>query len=212
MTALLAIVTWVGLVIQFYVTQTHPNLLDISPFQRLIRYFEYFTILTNFLVALSLTLSLLAHSSIGQFANQPSVRTAIAVYIALVGIVYNVILQGLHEFTGAAFAADVITHDLVPLLYVAYWIILVPKGKLSWTMPLVWLIYPLVYLPFVLIRGSYTGRYPYPFLDVGQFGLASVLLNSVMLTIVFLGLGTIFVGMDKSIAKLTDRPKQPFLF
>ncbi len=202
--ALVAVAAWLGLAIQFYVTQTHPNLQDVSPLERGVRFFEFFTILTNVIVAISVTFTLLAPSkAIGRFFSLPGVKTAVATYIALVGIVYNLVLQGLHEFSGAAWVADFLTHDLVPLLFVAYWLFLVPKGELNWKMPLSWLIYPLVYLPYVLIRGSWTGRYPYPFLDVGELGLGVVLVNTVVLTIVFMVLGELFVGVDKLLTRST---------
>lgn len=207
--ALVALAAWLGLAIQFYVTQTHPNLQDVSPFQRGVRFFEFFTILTNLIVAVSLTITLLAPAtSIGRFFSRTSVKTAVASYIALVGIVYNAVLQGLHEFSGAAWVADFLTHDLVPLLFVAYWLFLVPKGELNWRMPLSWLIYPLVYLPYVLIRGLSTGRYPYPFLDAGELGLGVVLVNTVVLTIVFLVLGELFVGGDKLLARFRGADKR----
>lgn len=199
--AAIALTAWLGLGVQFYVTFTHPNLADISPFHRGVRFFEYFTILTNLIVAVSLTFALLAPiSAPGRFFARTSVKTAVAVYIALVGIIYNTVLQGLYDFEGAAFVADFITHDLVPLLYVFYWLVFVPKGELSWKMPITWLIYPLVYVPYVLIRGVSTGRYPYPFLDVGDLGYGVVMVNTAILTIVFLVLGEIFVAVDKAIA------------
>lgn len=202
-TVIVAVAAWLGLGIQFYVTQTHPNLQDISAVQRGVRFFEYFTILTNLMVAVSVTVSLLAPSTApGRFFSRPSVQTAVAVYIALVGIIYNIILQGLHEFTGLAWVADFLTHDLVPLLYTAYWLFFVRKGEVRWTLPLAWTIYPLVYVPFVLIRGASTGRYPYPFLDVGEHGLEAVLVNTVVLTVVFIALGVLFVAADKLIARV----------
>lgn len=208
-TALVALAAWLGLAIQFYVTQTHPNLQDVSVFERSVRFFEYFTIFTNLLVAVSLTVPLLTPAKgIGRLFSGASVKTAVAVYIALVGIVYNVVLQGLHDFSGAAFVADLLTHDVVPLIYVIYWLILVPKGEVTWTMPLMWLVYPLVYLPYVLIRGSFTSRYPYPFLNVSDLGLPAVLVNTVVLTIVFLLLGELFVAADKIIARLRPGAKE----
>ena len=200
--AIVALAAWLGLTIQFYVTQTHPNLADISPIGRTVRFLEYFTILTNLMVAITSTVSLIAPSTgIGRFFSRPGVRTAVAVYIALVGLVYNVILQGLNEFTGAAWIADFLTHDAVPVLYVIYWLLFVPKGELTWRMPFAWIVYPLVYVPFVLVRATTTGRYPYPFLDVGQLGLSAVLFNTLLLTFVFLFLGLVFVMADRVIAR-----------
>jgi hypothetical protein len=201
-TAAVAIAGWTGIGIQFYVTQTHPNLQNVSPFERTLRFFEYFTILTNLLVAISATIALAAPAtSAGRFFSRTSVKTAIAVYIALVGIVYNIVLRGLNEFTGAALVADTLTHVAVPILYTIYWLVFVPKGSLLWRAPVAWTIYPLIYLPYVLIRGSSTGRYPYPFLDVGPLGLTAVLINSMVLTAVFFALGEVFVGADKMIAR-----------
>jgi hypothetical protein len=203
---LVALAAWTGLSTQFYVTYTHPNLADVSPFERGVRFFEYFTILTILLVAASLTLTLVfSRTSIGRFFSRISVMTAVAVYIALVGIVYNLVLQGLHEFEGTAYVADVITHDLVPLLYFGYWVFFVPKGELTWKMPFAWIIYPLVYVPYVLIRGASTNRYPYPFLDVGDLGYASVIVNTIVLTGVFLLLGEVFVAVDTTIASFRKK-------
>ena len=53
----------------------------------------------------------------------------------------------------------------MPLGFVGYWLIFVPKAKLRWRVVLGWLVYPLAYMIFVLVRGSLVGRYPYPFLD-----------------------------------------------
>ena len=50
--------------------------------------------------------------------------------------------------------ADRLLHYVIPLAFVAYWMIFVPKGTLRWTAPLVWLIYPLAYLAVSLVRGA----------------------------------------------------------
>jgi hypothetical protein len=129
----------------------------------------------------------------------------VAVYIALVGIVYNLVLQGLHELEGTAYVADVITHDLVPLLYFGNWVFFVPKGELTWKMPFAWIIYPLVYVPYVLIRGASSNRYPYPFLDVGDLGYASVIVITIVLSGVFLLLGEVFFAVDTTIANFRKK-------
>jgi hypothetical protein len=48
-----------------------------------------------------------------------------------------------------------------------------------------------------LIRGSFTGFYPYYFIDVGKLGLPGVMVNVAMLLILFFVIGEIFVGIDK---------------
>jgi hypothetical protein len=196
---LIAVIAWAGLVIQFYVTFTHPNLAENTPGERISRFFDFFTILTNLLVAVSLTISLLLpQTALGRFFSSNNVQSAIALYIVLVGVTYNILLRGTHATEGgAAIAANEITHVIVPLLYAIYWLFFIPKGSLKWTSPLWWLTYPLVYLPYALIRGSSTGFYPYYFIDIGKLGLPGVMVNVVMLLILFFVIGEIFVGIDK---------------
>ncbi|MEQ1763974.1 MAG: Pr6Pr family membrane protein [Pyrinomonadaceae bacterium] len=78
-----------------------------------------------------------------------------------------------------------------------YWLFFVPKGELSWRHPFYWLVYPALYLPWVLIYGELTGRYPYPFVHVGNLGYPTVLLNSLGLFILCLIVAWVFVGIDK---------------
>ena len=102
-----ALAAWLTLGVQFYVTQTNPSLRDVSPIERTLRYFEYFTIITNLIVAVSLTASLFfPRTRIGEFFLRSGTAAAVAVYIAMVGLVYKFLLAGLHEFTGAAQLAD----------------------------------------------------------------------------------------------------------
>jgi hypothetical protein len=200
--ALVGIAAWLGLIVQFYVTQTSPNLSNVSPFERTLRYFEYFTIITNLLVAVSLTGSLfLRRTRIGRFFARSSMATAAALYIAMVGLVYNLVLASSHEFHGAAQIANVLTHIVVPLAYFTYWLFFVLKGQVTWTMPLIWLIYPAVYVVYALVRASSTGRYPYPFLDVSRLGAQAVLFNTFALTVAFFAMGELFVVIDKVVAK-----------
>ena len=163
-------------------------------------FFGYFTILTNTLVALVLTAPTVPLTGTARFAT-PNVRTAAAVYIAIVGIVYVVVLQELWNPHGAQALADLILHKLVPILYVGYWLVFEPHGRVRWRAALMWLIYPAVYLAYSLVRGAMTGWYPYPFLDVGTTGYARVLVQSGLLLVVFLMMSALVIGLDKAIAR-----------
>jgi hypothetical protein len=84
-------------------------------------YFSFFTILTNLLVALGTTFPVLGpHSRAGSFFNQPAVQTAITIYIAVVGVVYSLVLRQLWAPAGLRKLADVVLHDLIPLLYITF--------------------------------------------------------------------------------------------
>jgi hypothetical protein len=170
------------------------------------RLLSFFTILTNILVALAMTLPWLApESRFGAFFSRPSVRTAIASYIIVVSAIYYAILRKLWNPKGLQYLADTIELCVAPALYVVDWLIFVPKGMVSARSVPYWLLYPLGYAAFSLIHGAVTGFYPYPFLSVMQLGYARVLLNISVLTAAFAVFGLILVGIDRVLGVLEAR-------
>lgn len=163
-----------------------------------IAYFSFFTILTNLVVAIVLTFSLLVpNSRWGRFFSSAVVGSGTALYIATVGIVYSLLLRHVWNPEGLQKIADVILHDVIPVTYVAYWIFYVPKTGLRWKDALSWSLYPLVYLAWILLRGAISGRYPYHFVDAGQLGYPHALLNAAMLFASFLGLGLAVIAVAR---------------
>lgn len=202
--AITAIVTWFGLLLQFFVLINHAEhaLVAIG------NYFSYFTILTNLLVTVSSTVSLLIPgSSAGKFFSTPSVKAATALYIFVVGVIYNLVLKQLWDPKGWQLIADLLLHTVVPVLCTGYWLFLVQKGLLAWKNTLNWLLYPLLYSVYSLVRGSVTGWYPYPFIDVNSLGYHSVLLNMLMLAAAFLILGMLVVLLDRYLGKISAKNK-----
>ena len=59
-----------------------------------------------------------------------------------------------------------------------------------------WLLYPLVYIIFVLTRGSYSGFYPYPFIDLTKLSILQVFTNSagIALAVIVVSAILIFFG------------------
>ncbi len=129
------------------------------------------------------------------FFSRSGVVTAIALYITVVGIVYNMILRYLWKPTGLQLIADELLHLVIPILFLFYWLLFTVKGKLEWnTFP--WLIYPLVYFIWILIFGALSGFYPYPFINVTELGYNKAILHSGILTVAFLILSLLFVTID----------------
>jgi hypothetical protein len=167
---------------------------ETSAFTRTINFFSYFTIHTNTLAALALTLPVIApQSAYGQFLSKPTVRTAITAYIIIVMTIVYFVLRHLTNLTGWDLVADVILHYVMPVLFVIDWLFLVPKETLKAKDTFSWLAYPIVYLVWTFIHGAYSGFYLYPFLNNGDLGVARVLLNETGLLIVFLVLGFVLV-------------------
>jgi len=190
----IAITAWFALALQLYLMLKRAPSIGFSATDTVINFFSYFTILSNLLVAKSLTVSLLLPSSpFGIFFSKMSVQSAIAVYIFIVGLVYNLVLRNLWDPEGWQLVADNLLHVAVPVLYVLFWLIFTPKKILQWKNIFPLLIFPAVYLGYSLIRGSVTGWYPYPFVNADKLGYGQVAVNSllVLLAIVTAGLGII---------------------
>lgn len=190
--ALIALLGWFALISQFSININS----NIAPTPELvIRYFSYFTILTNLLVAVCSTILLMKPASkLGHYFAQQKTLTAITVYILVVGLIYNVILRFIWTPQGLQMIVDELLHSVIPVLFLLLWIFFVKKKQLKWQAFWPWLIYPLGYLICVLIRGAFSGFYPYPFIDVTKLGYSKTLLNSLGITIVFIVFSIIFIA------------------
>ncbi|GAP94581.1 Pr6Pr family membrane protein [Leptolyngbya sp. NIES-2104] len=194
-----AVLMWLSLGLQFYLSIALSLDRGLSLWVGIARYFGYFTILTNFLVALAFTVPLVQpRSRWGRFFSHPSVRSAIALYIIVVGIAYSLLLRHIWNPQGWQLVADRMLHDVSPILYVVFWFLFVPKAALQWRDLPKWLIYPLVYLVVALIRGAIFNWYPYPFLEANKLGYPQVFLNVVMLFVGFCVVGAVLIGIARS--------------
>jgi hypothetical protein len=170
-----------------------------SVIETVIRYFSFFTILTNLAIALTATFILLIpNSRQGKFFSKPSTLSAIAVYIIVVGIIYNTILRFQWQPKGWQLIIDELLHAVLPLLYTLFWIFFVPKNTLKWKDILPWMIFPMLYIVWTMMHGAFSGFYPYPFVDVGVLGYPKVILNGVGMVAFFIVASCILIGIGKT--------------
>jgi hypothetical protein len=191
------IITWAGLVLQYYVAieSGPPN--SLSFIESTTRFFGYFTVLTNLLVAVWLTAILYSRGSLHRFFSRFTAQTAVTVYILVVGLGYNILLRHLYVFKGLHAITTEIQHVAVPALATVYWVLYVRKQSLPWSAFLPWLLYPFIYLVIALFRGSLDGFYPYPFLNVAELGLTTVFRNAAGLLVVFVVVSLIFIAVSR---------------
>ena len=193
-----AVLGWAGLGIQLYLIFFARLSVGASLLGGLVSFFSYFTILTNTLVATVLTCAVTEReSAVRRWFLQPWVSSGIAVSIAVVGLAYSLLLRHLWHPEGWQFVADELLHDVMPLLFLGYWWLCVPKGMLRWWHLPVWLIYPLVYFIYALLRGHLLGAYAYPFIDVAELGYPQVLINAGGILLGFVVIGLLVIGLDR---------------
>lgn len=160
-----------------------------------IRFFSYFTILTNIIIAFYFTLQLFRSS---EKTENSGIITAITVYILVVGLIYQLILRSAWNPVGMQKIVDELLHSIIPFIALLYWIFIANKKDLSYKLIPKWTIYPLLYLVFILTRGSFAGFYPYPFVDVVKFGYSQVFINSLYILIFFIVLSLVFIRVRKT--------------
>ena len=164
----------------------------------LVSYFSYFTIITNTLAAIVLTYAADTRPSRGRaFFLQPWVASGIAVSIIVVGAAYSLLLRQLWQPEGLQWLANEVLHDVMPVLYALYWWFYVPKGVLRWSHVGLWMLYPLVYFAYILLRGHLLGVYPYPFVDVEKLGYAQTFINASGILAGFVAVALLVVAVDR---------------
>lgn len=187
-----------ALPVQFYL------LLNGSEFTFLsatVRFFSFFTTLTNSLVFLCVTMLLFgAKSKAISFFSKCTTITAITVYILIVGIVFNVLLRSVAHLEGQHRIVSEIFHSVVPVLFFIYWLLFVNPEKIAFKVILLWLIYPISYMIYTLGHGILTNFYPYPFVDVAKIGFEKAIINGffVLLAFVILSFILIFISNKRS--------------
>lgn len=198
---LAAALGWFAIGLQYWLVITGD--IGPDPVNRTINFFSFFTILTNIIAALAMTAPLIApQSSVGAFFDRPAVRTAIATYIIVVAVTYHLILRDLWDPQGWQWVADMILHYVTPALFVLDWLLFVPKQGVPWKTALTALVFPLIYMGWTLWHGSWSGFYPYPFVDVSQIGLERTLVNAGGMTAAFIVLCLVLIAIGRVLGLL----------
>ncbi|MDC0770632.1 Pr6Pr family membrane protein [Streptomyces sp. HD] len=178
-----------------------------------LRTLSHFAIQSNILLALVLTLA--ARRARTARRPLPSALTgATLLYVVVTGIVYHLLLANQASpfglpgvLTGEATAptgwhaiTNQILHTVTPVAAVLDWLLLTAPGQLRLRQAATWLLYPLTYLAFSLVRGEFLpgspGRYLYPFLDVDRHGYKSVLGNALLIGLGIYALAILLVALD----------------
>lgn len=191
------LIAWAGSILQYYLVVANASANNQTVLVATSRFFGYYTVLSNLLVAICLSFILFRRGKGHRYFSRFSVQTAITVYILIVGLGYNVLLRHLYQMEGLQSVANEVQHVIVPALFTLYWIFFLPKQRLAWKSFVPWLIYPFIFLVVALLRGAVDGFYPYPFLNVDDLGYSTVLRNALGLLIVFIAVSLLFIAVSR---------------
>ncbi|MBO0984542.1 Pr6Pr family membrane protein [Rathayibacter sp. SD072] len=151
-------------------------------------FFGFFTIQGNILLAaILLATGGLSLARRPQSGGLVLARGAATGYIAIVGVVYNLLLAGLAGGVALPWA-NTVMHVLFPLYGVLDWLLVGDRPPLPWRRLWVVVLYPVVWLVVVLVRGATDGWVPYPFLDPANgYGSVAVYVAAIAVAFVLAG-------------------------
>jgi len=136
----------------------------------IVNFFSYFTNMSNIFAAIVLLIgafSLITHRE--PTMTDDIIRGTSVVCMAIVGIVFSILLRD--EDVGTLLPwVNIVVHYLMPVVIVLDWLYQPPKTKLALKQTGYWLIVPLVYSVYSIVRGAIVGWYPYPFFNPAQSG------------------------------------------
>lgn len=168
-----------------------------------VNFFSYFTNLSNiFAVVVFIigAISLLTYRE--PTPRDDIIRGAAVVAMAVVGVVFSLLLRD--EDLGTLLPwVNFVLHYLMPVVVVVEWLVQPPKSRISFRQTLYWLIYPLLYVVYSLIRGAIVGFYAYPFLNpakIGGYGV--VALYCVGIFVLFLVFSVVFQWLGNRLPRL----------
>ncbi|WP_067529067.1 Pr6Pr family membrane protein [Nocardia uniformis] len=165
--------------------------LDVASFSAT-NYFSYFTIESNILGVIVLLIGGLRDP---RSHGWQLVRGAVTLYLVITGIVYAVLLANIDVMLQDDWVNTVL-HRLMPIVLLVDWLLV--SGRLTSSARLIglWLIYPIAYGVYTLVRGPIVDWYPYPFLDPRGQGYLSLSLGLVVLVVVFALLAVAVASID----------------
>lgn len=142
-------------------------------------FFSYFTIQNNILLIIAFLISAYFTARGRSPRWLDKLRGATTVYIAVVGVGFAVLLSGLEGVELTAVPWDnTVLHYIMPVVGVIDLLVDRPKSKLRFAPSLLWLLLPVAYLAYSLIRGAIIDWYPYPFLNPSNHGYLGIAVAS----------------------------------
>ena len=131
----------------------------------------------------------------------PKMKFIGMVMIFITFAVYNFMLAKDKPIEKNLAVSSIVLHIVLPLMYIADWILFREHKKVKKTYPLLSVVIPILYALFVFVRAEIIGRqgdvvYPYFFLDVNKLGWDKVAVWIVILIAAFVAVGYIFYLID----------------
>ena len=164
-----------------------------------LNFFSYFTNLSNLIAALVLLL-LAFVGSLASNRLMVLIRFVSAANMTVVGLVFAVLLRDV-ELGGLLPWINFVLHYVMPVVVLLDWLLNPPAMPLRWNSLLLALVFPAIYLVYVVLRGMAIGWYPYPFLNPANVGgYAGVALYALGIAVTFVVAGGLLLALGNRLS------------
>ena len=176
--------------------------LNYGPILEWFNSFKAFTMQTNFIVTIWFTLAIIWHNKPATLEKISGfIKGAFTLYITITFIFFAVLLSFLYQPTGFEAFSNLVFHYITPIAFIVDWILTETKVRYKWSYLLYWTIYPLCYLVFAFIHGTFTGNYLYYFLNINALGILwYAIIVSVLIT-AGIAMGSIYIAINRKRTK-----------
>ena len=183
-------------------------------------FYIYFTNISNYLCAGIMMAELIQTAGKrgdGYVTAAPSLRVISMLGLVLTFLVFNLLLANDPARDPALnYKVEcILCHIVLPILFVADWVMFYEHGKINWKLPLLSALFPLIYLVYVFLHAAlwrfdssimnYAGTdpviYPYFFLNPERVGICGIILWVAALLAGFVVLGYLFMMVDRLLWK-----------
>lgn len=135
------------------------------------QYFSYFTILSNILITVVfLSFGLTGMKSALKYRFISAVYGPAVLYMSITGFVFWTLLHGGAGHVQLLPWVNMVLHGVTPIAAFLGWILFPHKAKFSYDQAYKWVIFPLAFLFYTLIRGPIVHWYPYVILNPATAG------------------------------------------
>ena len=176
---------------------------------------NYYTVLSNLACMVFFSVAHLRSEAalrrgVRDFVWCPRGEGAFVFMIAVTGIVYAVMLAPADIVSGNFYHFEnLVLHYIGPCMVLLDWILFSPKGSFRPTDPLLWLLAPLGYFGYILVRSTFAGpigstgsAFPYGFIDPGvQGGWGEMFWGVAGIAMAMAALGYIIYTLDWALAR-----------
>lgn len=164
-----------------------------------VNFFSYFTILSNISATVTLAVGGFA-LLLGRRGMPDGVRGAVTCYMSVTGIIYAVVLRP-DEAGAIEQWIDDVVHLVMPIVVFADWLVVPPRERPSYSILRYWLLFPVVFVVYSLVRGHFANWYPYPFLDPRGRGYGHVAGDCCVIALAIVGVCLLVVWLARQLRR-----------